>query len=83
MKTIEFDIEECLDLNTMTKTRFGYCKIQKRLLNVEELEDLAKKYNAEFEIEWSQDRFTGEAVPDSFLMTIEDHMYNAYVIGET
>lgn len=83
MKQILFDITDHNDINTMTKRRYGYCSITKRYLSVLQLDELAKKYSADFEIVWVYDYAQDTAVPSSFVMKMEDHMYSAFILTET
>lgn len=83
MKQILFDIRDYNDINTMTKHRYGYCNITKRHLSVAQLEEIAKKYETDFEIVWVYDYAQDTAVPTSFVMKMEDHMYSAFILTET
>ncbi|MCK9529475.1 MAG: hypothetical protein M0R77_02760 [Gammaproteobacteria bacterium] len=83
MKELSFEIKDYTDIVTMDKTRYGICKYTNRLLTVDELNDLAKKYNCDFEIQWVYDYAENRSVPASFIMKMEDHMHSAFIITET
>lgn len=83
MIQLTFDITDCTDLITLSKTRYGYCKLIDRLLNISQLEELAKKYDTEIEIQWVYDFKEERSIPHSFIMKLEDHMYSAFIIAET
>lgn len=79
---VNFDIKEYTDINSLQKERYGQHPQTQKLLTIDELTALAKKYNTDFEIQWVYNFELNQSVAHSFIMHMDDHMYSAFIISE-